>query len=164
MIPQLLWGKGALEIIIMQLGGGNRVVAVAYRVDKDAFVGDAVLFLHLLRGGQGGQRPVDPLGLLRGDKVAADAAAAHHQVEGIKQLHLVKFLLQRSKDGVFPVINQQHGVGNFQRGQVPDGKTGFDQALNDPLGSAHGGLRAGVKFILLQIDDTHQTAADLSVA
>lgn len=42
-------------------------------------------------------------------------------------------------------------------------KTGFDQALNDPLGGAHGGLRAGVKFILLQIDDTHQTAADLSV-
>lgn len=160
---QLLRGEGALEVVIVQLGSCQRVVAVAYCIDKDALVGDAVFFFHPVDVGKGRKCAVDVLGLLRGNQIAADAAAVLHQIEGVQLLHLLGLLFERSKDGIFAVVNQQHGVGHLKRSDITDVQPWLDKVLDDPFGRTDSGAGAGIEFILLQIDDADQSAADLAV-
>ena len=50
-----------------------------------------------------------------------------------------------------------------KRSDITDVQPWLDKVLDDPFGRTDSGAGAGIEFILLQIDDADQSAADLAV-
>ena len=96
-------------------------------------------------------------------QVAADGAAALHQVEMIDHLHPALLRRERLEDGLFRIVDQHKNVGELQVGASADRDARRQTLRDDSLGRADQAVRVFGVIVLLQIDGAHQARADQSV-
>ena len=153
--PLVLRGH-LLQIFIAGLGGSQTVIAIAHGEQQGGHSAQAVLVLHGLVAAQALQRVGQPADLLFVELPALQAAALHHQIEVVEDLHA----LLGGGDGLHAdflgVVDQQHDVGQLNGRILPHPHPGRDALQHRALGSPDEGAGTRGIVVLLQVHRRHQ--------
>ena len=144
MILPLGRAEAGLDALPAGFGRGQGVVPVPHRQVQ---IAAALLFFD-----DGG----DALRQGAGDGVAPQVTAAKHQLQIVEQGQLLPHGVKRLNQLLLPVIAQQHDVGAFHPGPLPDPHPGRDAGGDGALGSPDQGLALGGIVIAVQIHHAHQ--------
>ena len=121
------------------------MVSIPHGVGEHGLAGGVVEFLEPLRVPQLGQGLLDLLGLVLAQQGAGDPAAVLHQGGAVDLGHLltVDVLGERLDDLLVRVVDEDHDVGQFDGGILPDlhpgGNPGQDGASVARMGAAEPG-------------------------